>query len=213
MPATRCSPRGWARSPTRPGRSTSPCTRSARLRLRLADPAAVAAAEHDAMAGAGRADLEDGLVLLGARPADDLDQLQLLGLGAELLGRDPACGGLEVRAVPAAVAGRRRGEVVIDLRERAVEGRPRAGELAVAGDDPADHEDHEHDQDDDQPKGHERSMSGSGRNGTRCEMRAALALAPLQALAPRLAVTAQPLADRRVGMAVEVEREAPRLEV
>ena len=85
------------------------------------DPVAVAATEDHAVALAAGADVEDGLVLVGPGPVDDLDQRELLRLGAELLGADPARGGLEVRAVPAAVARRGGGEVVVDLRQRALE--------------------------------------------------------------------------------------------
>src|SRR3954470_21284422 len=88
------------------------------------DPVAVTATKDYPMVRAARAHLEDRLVLVGPRPVDDLDELQLLGLGPQLLGRDPARGGLEVRPVPAAVARRRGGEVVVDPRQRAVEGGP-----------------------------------------------------------------------------------------
>ncbi len=70
------------------------------------DPVAVAAAEDHPMARPSGAHVEHGLVILGAGAVDDLDELELLRLGAELLGRDPARRGLEQLAVPAAVGGR-----------------------------------------------------------------------------------------------------------
>ena len=64
---------------------------------------------------------EDGLVVVGAGLVDHLDERQFLRLMSEALGRDPARGGLEVLAVPAAVQRRGGGQVALDLREPALE--------------------------------------------------------------------------------------------
>ena len=85
------------------------------------DPVAVTATEDDAVAVAAGADVEDRLVVVGPGLVDHLDQRELLRLGAEALGADPARGGLEVLAVPAAVARRGGGEVALDLRQPALE--------------------------------------------------------------------------------------------
>ena len=98
---------------------------------------------------------EDRLVLVGAGPVEDLHEQQLGGLGASLVGVDAAGGALERVAVPAAVLRGRIGEVVVGLLEPRPEARLGALELHGARHRPADGEQDEHDQDDDQPGGHE----------------------------------------------------------
>ena len=117
----------------RRGRAPAPA-HARRSCLRLVEhPLAVAAAEDDAWRVAAGLDVEDRLVLVGARAVDDLDERQLVGLGAALLGVDAARGGLEASRVPAAVLGRGGGEVVVDLRERALERGACARELRGCG--------------------------------------------------------------------------------
>ena len=83
---------------------------------------------------AAGADVEDRLVLVGARACRSPRPGSAPRARRRAARRDPARGGLEVRAVPAAVARRGRGEVLVDLRQRALERGAGAGELAVAGD-------------------------------------------------------------------------------
>src|SRR5918999_1771312 len=119
----------------------------------LEHPVVAAAAEGQVLVAAAPGHAEHGLVVLGAGRIDDLDQHQLLRLGAVALRRVcAACGGLEVLARPAAVGGVRGGELLVDPREVAVEAAAGGLQLAAAGDRAADgeqdDEEDEHAQDD-----------------------------------------------------------------
>src|ERR671915_759235 len=115
----------------------------------LEHPVVAAAAEGQVLVAAARGHAEDRLVVLGARRIDDLDQHQLLRLGAVALRR--VCGAgrrLEPLARPASVRRVGGGEVLIDPRETTVEAAARGLELAPAGDPAPDRED-DHEQDED----------------------------------------------------------------
>ena len=175
-------------------------------------PVARTATQHDTLRLAAHMGGEDRLVLVGARLVDDLDEGQLLGVGPEALGDDLSRSSLQDRPIPATITRRSRDEILLHLRERTLERGAGAGELPVAGDDAAADQHGKDDQDDDEPE-HESSMSALVQNGARIQVRPDLALDALQRVVHRLAVAAQPLADVRVGVAVEVEREHARLEV
>ena len=70
----------------RGGRPPDAPARRSSLLQRLEHPLAVAAAEREALAALGPA-AEDGLVVVGAGPVDDLHQLELARVGAAALGR------------------------------------------------------------------------------------------------------------------------------
>ena len=194
----------------RRGRAPAPPQPSARGLGR--HPVAFAATQHDTLRLPAHMGGEDRLVLVGARLVDDLDEGQLLGVGPEALGDDLSRSSLQDRPIPATITRRSRDEILLHLRERTLERGAGAGELPVAGDDAAADQHGKDDQDDDEPE-HESSMSGLVQNGARIQVRADLALDALQRVVDRLAVAAEPLADVRVGVTVEVERQHARLEV
>ena len=130
--------------------------RQRRPRSRV-DPVAVAATEDDRWRSPPALTSKTAWSSSVPGLVDDLDERELLRLGSEALGADAARGGLEVLAVPAAVARRGGGEVAVDLRERALERGAGAGELALAGEHAADERGPQDGEDDDEPE-HESSM-------------------------------------------------------
>ena len=125
---------------------------AAQSRLGRVDPVAVAATEDDPVAFAAGVDVEDGLVVVGARPVDDLDEREPSARRRTARRR---CGARRPRGARGPSRGRSRPPRRGRGRPAPARARTRAcaGELAVAGDDAADDEDDEDDQDDDEPRG------------------------------------------------------------
>ena len=110
--SARCS-RSRGRGPPAPAR---PALAGATPAL-SSDPVVAAAAEREVLAAVG-AMTEDGLVVVGARAVDDLDELEVwVGSLPRSLGEGRAGGGLEALALPAAVLGVGGREVAVDALE------------------------------------------------------------------------------------------------